>query len=399
MDRTIYRNASLLVGRTLDYVEKGCLAAEDGIIAEIIENGPSRFGGEETVDCTGLLLLPGFVNAHTHIGDSVCKDAGIGLPTKLAVSPPSGLKYRELAKLTAEQLEKALSSALLELLSCGITSFCDFREGGVPGTEALREALSKAPVRGIIIGEPAWERDTLETESYLHAVDGVLAAADGIGIGDIADFEDAVLRGLADRVEGEGKLLAVHAAETEEAQRRCIEKRGVPEIERISSYKPDLLIHVTNPTEEELRTIESERFPVVCCTRTNAVLADGIPPLGRLFAMDIPLGLGTDNMMFTSPDMFREMDFVSRLARVSSRQADTVCPRNILRAATIGGAEVLKRADAAGSLEAGKSADIIAVDLQSPNLRGVKDLYSALVHRASARDIRFISASGVRISF
>mgnify|MGYP006289607731 CR=1 FL=1 len=399
MDRTVYRNAALLSGSNLHYIEEGSLVIEGGTIAEVVTGGSSRFSGESSVDCTGQLLMPGFVNAHTHIGDSICKDAGIGLPTERAVSPPSGLKYRELARLSPARLQETLAEAVEELVSCGITTFCDFREGGVSGASALATVLAGTPVRGIVIGEPAWERDTSETGPYLRAVKEILTVADGIGIGDIADFDDVALSGLADYTERKGKLLAVHAAETEDAQRRCIEKHGIPEIERVSKYKADLLIHVTNPTDEELRIIETQQIPVVCCARTNAVLADGIPPLGKLFAMDISLSLGTDNMMFTSPDMFREMDFVSRLARVAVKRADLVYPRRIVQAATIGGAEALNCAHKTGSLEAGKTADFIAIDLRSPNLRMSRDLYAALVHRTSVRDISFVVAAGARINF
>ena len=133
---------------------------------------------------------------------------------------------------------------------------------------------------------------------------------------------------------------------------------------------------------------------MVFCTRTNCILADGIPPLSQLFSLENPIALGTDNVMFTSPDMFREMDFVSRLLRVTGKDANAVTARTVLRAATLGGAEVLGLENDFGSLEEGKRASFTAVDFTSVNLQGVRDVYSALVHRASINDIFTIVSHG-----
>lgn len=403
-NRTIYRNASLLIGPELDYSETGYLVVEDGRISEMSggNHAPALSTGgfsTEGIDGSGRLIIPSFINAHVHLGDSVCKDAAVGLPTIDAVSPPGGLKYRELAAVSPPRLEEELDSALRELLYSGIAGFCDFREGGAAGAAVLIKLLQDSPLRGIIIGEPLWKAGVSTSEQYLNAVDELLPAVDGIGLGDIAEFDDDALQTLSKKTKAAKRRIAVHAAETKAAQELCVSRWGRPEIERLLMDKiidagSGLLVHVTNPTVQELKLIKGGNVPLVLCVRTNAVLADGIPPLRQLFNADVPVGLGTDNMMFTSPDMFREMDFVSRLARVHGEDADAVEPKAVLKAATIGGARVLGLSGELGSLEPGKGAYFLGINMKSRNLKNSRDPFSMLVHRAAPGDIDFITAAG-----
>ena len=106
------------------------------------------------------------------------------------------------------------------------------------------------------------------------------------------------------------------------------------------------------------------------------------------------LALGTDNLMFSSPDMFREMDWFSRLARGQSGQADIISSKEVLSIATLGGARALGLEDRLGSLEAGKAASFIVLNTGSLALRNCRNLYSAAVHRASPADILLIVSWG-----
>ena len=193
-------------------------------------------------------------------------------------------------------------------------------------------------------------------------------------------------------------LLAVHTAETCEAQDACLSSWGCSEVVRILEYGPSLLVHLTNPVSGDLEAIRQAGVPVVCCARTNAIIADGLPPIADLITSGIPLALGTDNMMLSSPNMFREMDWFSRLARAQHRQADVVSSRDVLSIATLGGARALGIEGELGSLEQGKVASFIAVDSTSMNLRGVRDIHAAIVHRAGPQDIRMVVSQGVDVT-
>ena len=351
---TVYHNVTVLEGSSLQVRDNAFLVIEDNLIVEIGSGCPY-----EGTDLGGALVFPSFVDAHTHIADSVVKDGGIGLPTEEAVSPPDGLKYRCLRELSARELKESLSSAIDELLINGITAFADFREGGADGVAALKEAAASKPIEAVVFGEPDCP---VGSDRYLTEAAALLELADGMGIGDIAGYSESALSTLKELHDKKGKRLAIHVGETNNAQRRCLKTWEKSEVERSLELHPDLFIHFTNPVSGDLDRVKDLRIPIVCCPRTNCIIADGIPPLGKLIKLEVPLALGTDNMMFTSPDMFREMDWFSRLARGESRRADAVSPQEVLSIATLGGARSLHLENQLGSLEKGKFADMIAVD-------------------------------------
>lgn len=379
-DVVIYRNATVLAGKELRILHQAYIVVEGGLVVDL-GTGPAPPGE----DLGGGVVMPAFVNAHIHLADAGFKNGAIGLSTEEAVSPPHGLKYRYLSTLSMSDLKKIFFYTLQELCRNGITAFADFREGGVEGTLALREVLDKFPLYGVIFAEPKrlpWE------DEFIREISELAQCADGIGIGNIVWFTDTQLRAIRN-ILGEKKLGA-HVAETEAAQRECLQKYMKSEVQRILEYSPDLLVHLTNPMTGDLSLLAEAQIPVVCCARTNCILGDGIPPLNALIQHDIPLALGTDNIMLTSPNMFREMDWFSRLIRGQTRCANAVSARQVLSIATYGGAKALGLDNQLGTLEPGKVASFVVLDLASVNLRGSRDLYAAIVHRAEPEDIKLV---------
>lgn len=383
----VYHNMTILAGKELEPVSNAYLAVKDGHILDMgTDSAPPG------VDLGGAVVIPAFVDAHTHIADSGFKDAAIGLPAEQAVSPPHGLKYRYLSALSTSDLKKILSDALQELCRNGITAFADFREGGVEGTLVLREVLDQFPLRGVIFADPTqppWESGSLQE------IGEIAKHTDGLGIGDIARFTDIQLQAIRNTLGG--KKLGAHVAETEAAQLECQQRWGKSEVKRMLEYSPDLLVHLTNPIAGDLDLLAEAQIPVVCCARTNCILGDGIPPLSDLIKQDVPLALGTDNVMFTSPNMFREMDWFSRLIRGQTRRANAVSARQVLSIATWGGAKALGLNNELGTLEPGKVASFVALNVGSINLRRTRDLYAAIVHRAEPEDIRLVVSYGKEV--
>ncbi|MGY4706973.1 amidohydrolase family protein [Candidatus Bipolaricaulota sp. J31] len=382
----VYRNATVLVGEELRPLPQAYIAVEEGIITDI-GTGPAPRGE----DLAGAVVMPAFVNAHTHLADAGFKDGAVGLPTEEAVSPPHGLKYRYLAELSLQALVRVLQDALTELSRNGIGAFGDFREGGVTGTVALREAMKGIPVAGVVFADPVSPPGDPGFADEVQELVG-LPAVDGIGIGDIALFDDVQLVRLRQSL-GK-KMLAVHVAETRKAQRRCQRRWGKSEVERVLEHGADLLVHLTNPTRGDLELVARAHVPVVCCARTNCILGDGVPPVYELVRRDVPLALGTDNVMFTGPDMFREMDWFSRLVRGQARRADAISSREVLSIATLGGARALRLEGRLGTLEPGKWASFVAVDFSTLNLRTSRDIHAALVHRAGPEDVALVVLRG-----
>ncbi len=383
----VYKNATALIGPDLRVQRNAAIVLDGEYIVEIRTDYPGK-----GVDLGGAIVVPGFIDAHTHIGDYGAKDLAVGLPTVEAVSPPDSVKYRYLRSLTSEELVRSMRCGAREMLAAGIAAFADFREGGADGVARLRESLRDLPIKAVVFAEPVTHPQNWYT--YLQEAAALSGVADGLGIGDITQLTDDQLTVLKGALDAHASKLAVHIAETREAQRASKERWGASEVKRILKVSPDLLVHMTNADLDDIEATASAGVPVVCCPRTNCILGDGIPPLYDLCRAGVPLSLGTDNFMFTSPNMFREMDYFSRIVRGQSNMPDAIDSRVVLTMATIGGARALGIENEYGSLEPGKIGSFIVIDAKSPNLQPVREIYSAIVHRAGLADIRLVVARG-----
>jgi len=179
------------------------------------------------------------------------------------------------------------------------------------------------------------------------------------------------------------KLLIVHACESAESSQFSLDKFSKSEVERDLTYlKPDFLVHLTNARPKDLEEVSDNRIPVTCCPRANSILRLGFPPILELLDADVTVALGTDNV-------FREMEFTSRMLRGIRREAGAITSKTILRMATVNGAKTLGLGTETGSIEQGKRAD-----LNSPNLAYSKDVIGSLVHRARQKDVKCVMEDG-----
>ncbi|USZ67800.1 amidohydrolase family protein [Halorussus salilacus] len=327
---------TVLRGPEFDPVE-GRVVVEDGAITAI---------EEESVDSSDI-VVPAFVNAHTHIGDSIAKEAGAGLSLDELVAPPDGLKHRLLRAASREEKVEAMRRSIRMMERTGTASFLEFREGGVEGVYALREAAEGLDVDPVILG-----RETVEA----------MEAADGFGASGARDGEFSRERNATAR---EGKIFGIHAGE-----------RDPTDINPALDLDPDFLVHVVHPEPLHLDRIEDSEIPVAVCPRSNLVTGVGVPPIRDLHERTT-VALGTDNVMLNSPSMFREMEFAAKLADVSARDVLAMATRN---GAQIAGLDC-------GVLAEGRPGKLLVLDGDSDNLAGAQDVVRAVVRRAGAGDV------------
>lgn len=222
----------------------------------------------------------------------------------------------------------------------------------------------------------------------------ILQYADGFGIPVANEYTDVMLREFAQLAKIKGKLVAIHAAESDTDEIFSKRTFGKSEVERIfDCFNPDFLVHVANPGKEDLRIIKGRNTPIVCCPRSNAILGNGIPPLVELLESNIVIALGTDNVMINSPNLFREMDYTFNVILGTRRDPKIITPRDVLKMATINGAEALKMGNIIGSLDVGKKTDILVFHTRQ-NLAGSKDIIASIVHRVGPEDIQAVIVDG-----
>ncbi len=319
---------------------RGRVIVEDGRIAAV----------ESAAVDSDDIIVPAFVNAHTHVGDSIAKEAGEGLSLTELVAPPDGLKHRLLREADPDEQARAIRRTAAFMHQTGTAAFLDFREGDVDGVELLREALSDQPVEGL-----AFARGSI----------AALDRGDGFGAPSARDGEFA---GEREAAAARDKPFGIHAGE-----------RDPDDIDGAFDLDPDFLVHMVHPTRAHLDRLEASEIPVVVCPRSNLATDAGVPPIRELLERTT-VALGTDNVMLNSPSMFREMEFAAKLADVSARE--------VLRMATRSGAELAGLES--GIIEAGRPAKLLVLDGDSDNLAGAESVVRAVVRRAGIGDVKTV---------
>lgn len=381
----LIQNTAALLGPDLTYTSGIDIHIADGVFAEISPH-IERAADKHVINGSGLLVSPGFINCHTHIGDSIGKDVAAGPGVERRVHPVYGVKSDILRHTLPQHLVSYMRAACRSMLASGTTTFVDFREGGVAGVRLLKQACIDTPIRAIILGRADTYQDA-EQIRHNHTCDmsgaltDLLECADGVGISGANEHSDGALL----QYSMTQKIRAIHAAETDYSVQESLRITGKREVERAMLARPHFVVHMTRATHTEMNAA-SRLSGVVACPRANMVLSGRMPNLHGMVSAGCTVALGTDNVMVNSPDMFREMEFAWKASGGSLGAAD------ILRMATVNGGRILGMN--IGVIQAGAAADCILFERHHIDMDMMHDPHVALVHRAGPSCIRAVLVSG-----
>jgi 5-methylthioadenosine/S-adenosylhomocysteine deaminase len=391
----------------------GTVAELGGRIAYVGPRANAPAGDDrELGDCA---LLPGLVNAHTHLELTVFRGLLEDLDFREWIARLQG------AKVAVMNPERFLDSArwgLAEGVRAGITTYADTCDSGV-----VLEAMRERGVRGIMYQEvfspspePAAVRAAVaRLAEQLARHDELASGLQQVGVSPHAPY--TVSDPLFESVAHLGRRVAVHIAESD-AEERFVRDgdgpfaiahraRGIPVAPRAASpiallarlgvldAKP-LLIHCVRVSDADLASIAGSGSSVAHCPISNAKLAHGIAPLTSLLDAGIPVGLGSDSMASNNRMHLLEEARAAVLAqRARTLRSDALSAARALELATLGGARALGLADRVGSLEVGKEADLAAFDLSSLAGAADADPEGALVFALGAEPARFVAVAGI----
>ncbi|MEM2480418.1 MAG: amidohydrolase family protein [Candidatus Hadarchaeales archaeon] len=361
----VLRNALILEGQKLE-PSRGVVVIREGRIEKVMRGFPPKKGS--CLELKGAVLLPPFVNSHTHVGDSALAEGYLGKTQEEAVGP-GGVKF-EVERLPPSRVAGAVRETLERMLTTGTLAHCDFREGGPAGVRLLRR-LSPQPLRSIVLGRPNGR------------LQEVLRCSDGLGFPSVEAAES-----FKDSLPPSGKLLSMHVAETKEAQENSLRLFGKGEIRRALDLNPSFLVHGTWGGEE-YELLRKKGVPLVFCPRANHLLGCGSPPISHALELDLKFFLGTDNTMVAEPDMFSELSFAWALVRKENARAGEEETRKLLMAATVDPAAFFGLPWR--GLEEGAPATFMV--LSGSNLLAQNPL-AAVVNRAGARNLRCLYIEG-----
>lgn len=399
-------------------IEDGEVLVEDGAICGVGCGISDLHPHEKICDLGNAAILPGFVNAHSHIDYTLSRNACDGLNLWDWIGHVGFRKGR------IPEHETVLASAMLgaaECVSTGITCLGDSSFTGIAA-----EAMESVGLRGIvyreIFGQSMGEQ---YEEKFQYALDAVFAeqakSSQRLKIGlsphSVYTTSEHVFKLCAKTCADLGVPVSLHLAETQAEIDYLMHGTGpIAQWRRQLGYEPMIkgltpasylneigllrkgvcLAHCVFVSDEEIELIATSEASVAHCPRSNAYLGTGIAPLTKLMASNVTLGLGTDSAgSCMRLDFFEEMRFALGIQRAASKDAAVVMAKNMLEQATIDGAKALGLSDITGSLEVGKRADMIAVGL-SGMLPG-EDIYLSIIS-CSPSDVLLAIVDGEEIA-
>lgn len=348
------------------------------------------------------VLLPGLINLHTHAAMSLLRGLAddIGLMDWLK----NHIWPAEQRWLSRDFVYDGSLLACAEMLRGGITCFNDMYFFPEDTFRAVRAAKMRATLGMIVI-----EAETAYAKTLDEYLNKGLALHDELGenarvktvwaphapytIGD-ATFEK-MLTFASELNLG----IHMHTHETRDEIEQSIRQHGLRPLQRLrqlGALGPNLIaVHAVHLSEQEIADLASFSCHVAHCPASNLKLASGIAPMPALLEAGVNVALGTDGAASNNRlDIWAEMRLAALLAKGAAEDPLTVPAHEALRMATINAARALDRDSEIGSLESGKQADIVAVDLSNLELTPCYDIASQLVYVASRRDVSHVWIGG-----
>ena len=388
-------------------LEHGEVVIEDGVIAAV---RPCRTPANQRRDFGEAVLMPGLVNAHSHLEYTALRGFLEDVPFFPWIRALTAAK----AALTADDWLWSARLGAIESIAAGTTTLGDNTDAGV-----TMRVLAESGLRGVVYQElfgiddrePVGPiLDSLRAKVAVHrrlASDRVLV---GVSPHALYTIRPALFTAINAYAAEEGLPTSIHIAEspsesalTERGEGPFAEmyaRRGItweaPKttptryVAELGALGPTTLaVHCVHQTQADILLLAASGAAVIHCPKSNAKLGAGVAPLAAwLRTPGLHLGLGTDSAVSNNAlDLFEEMRFALLLQRAVRQEVEVVTARDVVRMATLGGAEALGLAHQTGSLTPGKRADMIAVRLDRPHAVPATDPYAALVYTARADDV------------
>ena len=383
------------------------IAIADGRIRAILpyEEAKRTIRAEQTVELPGHVLIPGLINAHTHAAMTLLRGLADDLP--LMTWLHEHIWPTEGRWVDASFVADGTRLAVLEMLRGGVTCYNDMYFHPEVSAQVTDEAGMRAVIGMIVVDFPT---------GYAASPDEYIAK--GVALHEryrdhplirVAwaphapySVSDAPLQRVANLAHELGVPVHIHLHETRDEVANALRAHGerpFARLDRLGLIGPSLAsVHMTQLEDAEIARLAESGTSVVHCPESNLKLASGFCPVAKLLEAGVNVALGTDGAASNNDlNLLGEMRTAALLGKGVSGSASAVPATEALRMATINGARALGLDSEIGSIELGKSADLVALDLRDPHTQPLYHPVSQLVYAAGRHQVRQVWVRGRQV--
>ena len=397
--KTWIKHAFLLTMDEKDTVLKdGCLFIDEDKIAYIgSQDDAMEAKAERIIDAKGNIIMPGLVNAHTHLPMTIFKGYGEGLPLQQWLTDKI---WPAEAKLNDEIVYWSSMLGLIEMAKTGTTCFLDM----YMFYDAVFKAMKQSGHRGVLA------RAVLDADGNLDyrikEAEDVLKRYKSNGRVDAMVSAHAeytcsteALKKVLELAQKYEAGIHVHISETQEEHEQAIERHGMTPIQLIHqmglTQVPVAAAHCVHVSDQDVDIMAEKNISVLSCPQSNLKLGSGIAPLKKMADAGINIAIGTDGSSSNNNlDMLEETMLASMLQKGVLMDASVISNMQALKMATVGGAKALGLADKIGQIKPGYQADIIMIDTSGIAFQPQNDVISCTINSGNGRDVAMTMVAG-----
>ncbi|HXW91964.1 MAG TPA: amidohydrolase [Terriglobales bacterium] len=402
----------LVSGGTVVTMDGARTIYDDGAVAvegdSIVAVGPRRqveaqYQARQTIDARRKLVLPGFINGHTHVPMTLFR--GLRDDVTLDEWLHKYIFPAEAKNVNQEFVRWGTRLAAAEQIRAGVTTFADMYYF----EDAIAEETKAAGMRGVLgetfIDFPAPDNRTeaemlAYTEKFLQRWQGDALIHPASAPHSIYTCSRKTLQDASALARKYHARILIHVAEMKkewEDSQKQNRMSPVQYLNTIGLLGPDVVAaHCVFVDDNDFQTLSQKHVGCVHNPSSNMMLASGVSPVPELRAAGIAVGLGTDGPAGSNNDLdlMEEMDLAAKLAKITKMDPRALNAKAVVEMATIDGARALHMENEIGSLEKGKKADLILISLDQPNAVPMYDIYAQLAYALKASDVETVIIGG-----
>lgn len=383
----------------LSPVKKGSVLIENDLILEIGPDGGDQ--ADVVIDGEGKVLIPGLVNTHTHLSMTLLRGMADDLPLQTWLED---YIWPAEAHLEGDHCYAGALLAALEMIRTGTTCCNDMYFF----MDEVARALDEAGLRGVVShgmidtgDEEKRKKEIRETQRIIDKCHNTAEGRITVALGPHAPYtcSEELLRWSREKANQEDLQIHIHVSETEGEVQNVLEstqKRPFEYLDSLDLLGPDLLAaHAVWLSEVEIKLIKERGVKLSHNPVSNMKLASGISPVTRLVEKGVCVSLGTDGAASNNNlDLFQEMKTATLLQKVNLMDPTVLPAGKVMEMATSDGAAALGLEDEIGTIEVGKKADLVLVNMMAPHLTPQRSPLSHLVYSAGGSDVDTVICNG-----